>query len=158
MMFFTTAFTLLTAALAVVANPAPTAQVTYDRTYDNTNGSLNGVACSNGPNGLVTKGKILFSSSGDGMFTAFAGYTTFGSLPSPFIGGVAGVSWNSPDCGSCWKLSYQGQSINVIAVDYAGSGFNIAFSAMNKLTNGQAEFLGHVDAQFQKVDPSECGF
>jgi hypothetical protein len=70
---------------------------TYDNTYDNPYGSLNGVACSNGENGLLTKG-----------------FTTFGSLPSfPYIGGAQAVTgWNSPQCGSCWALTYQGKTIN----------------------------------------------
>jgi len=70
---------------------------TYDNTYDNGKNSLSIVACSNGQYGLLTKG-----------------FTTFNSLPSfPFIGGAQAVTgWNSPNCGSCWALTYKGKTIN----------------------------------------------
>ncbi|TDL22980.1 immunomodulatory protein [Rickenella mellea] len=111
------------------------AQVTYDNTYDAPRGSLSTVACSNGANGLLTKG-----------------FTTFGSLPKfPFIGGAqAVVSWNSPNCGSCWNLTYQGTTISVLAIDHAGSGFNIAQRAMDTLTHGQAVDLGVVQVASQR--------
>ena len=54
---------LLAAATAVLAAPSSdtsgSATVSYDQTYDNPNGDLNTVACSNGPNGLLTKGELL---------------------------------------------------------------------------------------------------
>ena len=51
------ALALLAAASAALAGPNPTSvKVTFDQTYDNPNGNLNGVACSTGENGLVTKG------------------------------------------------------------------------------------------------------
>ena len=52
--------------------------------YDNGEQSLNTVACSNGPNGLVTRG-----------------YSVFKDLPTfPNISGSSLVTWNSPLCGS----------------------------------------------------------
>jgi hypothetical protein len=67
--------------------------------------------------------------------------------------------FNSPNCGTCWQLTYNGVSINVAAIDHAGAGtFNIALKAMNKLTNNQAEFLGRVNAQAQQVPATVCGF
>ena len=88
------------------------------------------------------------------------GFTTFGSLPTfSNIGGAGAVAgWNSPNCGSCWKLTYNGTSINVLAVDHSAAGtFNIALTALNKLTHNQAVFLGRVNAQATQVASSVCG-
>lgn len=60
-------------------------------------------------------------------------------------------------CGTCWQLSYSGRTINVLAIDHAASGFNIAEAALNELTNGQAEALGRIDATAVQVAVSECG-
>ncbi|KAF8343330.1 cerato-platanin-related secreted protein [Amanita rubescens] len=122
--------------------------VAYDTWYDDGTASLNTVACSNGPNGLESRG-----------------YTTLGSLPSfPNIGGAYAVTaWNSPACGTCWQLTYtnaQGVSrrINVTAVDHAGAdSFNIALKAMNNITNGQAVALGRVPVTAVQVPASGCG-
>jgi hypothetical protein len=104
--------------------------------------SLNNVACSNGNNGLVTKG-----------------FPTFGKLPSfPGVGGVFAVKgWNSPECGSCWKLTYGGKSIYVTAIDTISDGFDISLKAMNILTNNQAQALDSIDAQATQVARSFCG-
>ena len=52
--------------------------------YDNGEQSLNTVACSDGPNGLVTRGYLVFK-----------------DLPTfPNISGSSMVTWNSPLCGS----------------------------------------------------------
>ncbi|KAG6886462.1 hypothetical protein C0992_003845, partial [Termitomyces sp. T32_za158] len=134
---------------SIVLLPAFTLGVTvsYDQTYDNAGVSLTTVACSDGPNGLITRG-----------------FSTFGSLPHfAHIGGAAAVEgWDSVNCGSCWDLTYtnaQGVSktISVLAIDHTDAGFNIALSAMNDLTGNQATFLGRVDATAVQVDPSVCG-
>jgi hypothetical protein len=120
--------------------PSPL-RATYDVTFDNKSGSLNGVACSNGPNGLAAR------------------FPTFGDLPSfPFIGGAFDVAWNSPNCGACWALTNQanGVTINITAVDTAGAGFNIAKVAFDKLAGGQSG-LGAVDVVANKVSSSVCG-
>ncbi|KAI0643617.1 Cerato-platanin [Trametes meyenii] len=130
-------------ALALFFLPVASAvSVSYDQTYDNAGQDLGGLACSDGPNGLQTKG-----------------FTTLGSLPHfPNVGGAAAIAgWNSAACGSCWQLAYNGRSINVLAVDHADDGFNLALQAMNTLTNGQAVFLGRIDADAQEVDRSQCG-
>ncbi|KAF8518093.1 Cerato-platanin [Gautieria morchelliformis] len=130
-----------TSVFSVVNGFATTS--TYDNTYDNPAGSLNGVACSNGVNGLVTKG-----------------FTTFSSLPSfPHIGGAMAVTgWNSTKCGSCWALTFnQTKTINVLAIDTSANGFNIAQKALDELTNNQAVALGRVPITAVEVDPSACG-
>ena len=133
---------LTTLAVFTSSSMAVTMTVSFDQFYDNETQSLATVACSNGPNGLLTEG-----------------FTTFGSLPGfPNIGGAAAVAgFNSPNCGSCWQLTFQGRSINVLAIDHAASGFNIALEAMNTLTNDQAEFLGRINADAVQVPASSCG-
>ena len=121
--------------------PSTTLRATYDTTYDNKNGSLNSVACSNGANGLAGR------------------FATFGDIPSfPFIGGAFDVVWNSPNCGACWSLTNAatGVSINITAVDAAGSGFNIAQEAFLVLNGGQIG-QGVANVVATKVSPSVCG-
>ena len=130
------------AALASPTRRTETLKVTFDQTYDNAGQSLATVACSNGANGLLTKG-----------------FTTFGSLPDPYIGGSQFVSgWNSTECGSCWTLSYNGKSLNLIAIDTAGVGFNIAKGAFDYLADAHAEQIGSFEATVESADPKACGF
>ena len=144
---FSALLTTFLSAFTATANPTPSMaspilKVTYDETYDNPSTSLFGVACSNGDNGLLTKG-----------------FTTFGSLPNfPYIGGTQFVKgWNSVDCGTCWRLAYDGRVIHVLAVDTAGTGFNIARKALDELSGGRAVELGSVDAWYEVALPSDCG-
>ena len=107
-------------ALDEVAPPSPL-KVTWDGTYDNPSGSLNGVACSDGQYGLYAK------------------YKTFNHLPTfPFIGGAYDIVWNSPNCGGCWRIFNRdnGHAINLIGIDTAGAGFNIAQAAFKALSGG----------------------
>ncbi|KAK2460675.1 hypothetical protein APHAL10511_007145 [Amanita phalloides] len=139
---------LLALSAPVFATPVlTTVTVAYDQTYDVGSTSLNTVACSDGTNGLVTRG-----------------YSTFDSLPKfPYIGAAYAVTgYNSPACGSCWSLTYNdgrtSKSINITAIDHAGAdSFNIALSAMNELTNNQAIHLGRVDVTAEQIAPSYCG-
>jgi len=79
------------------------------------------------------------------------------------IGGASAIkSWNSPNCGTCWKLTYtndkgKSKSINVLAVDVSDDGFNISLEAMNALTNNLATELGRVDVKSEQVAASKCG-
>lgn len=123
-----------------------TVSVSYDTVYDNAGGHLSTVACSDGSNGLLTRG-----------------FSTFSSLPRfPRLGGVPAVTgWNSPACGTCWELAYTRngvrRTVNIIAVDVGRDGFNIARGAMNELTNGQATQLGRINASYRQVAPAACG-
>ena len=163
MKFFTAAITFALAATAVFAAPSDSTAVTvsYDQNYDNAAASLDTVACSDGPNGMEHLGEFMFNCSPRKTPTKLlyvVGFTTFGSLPTKYIGGAAVIAgWGSAECGTCWQLTYEGTSINVLAIDHANSGFNIALSAMNALTNGQAVFLGRVEAMATQVDKSACG-
>ena len=134
--------TRIVLALSALVSSALAVTVSYDETYDNKSGRLTTVACSDGENGLLTKG-----------------FSTFGSLPHfPNIGGAQAVAgWNSAACGSCWQLTYNGKSINVLAVDHADAGFNVAKGAMDTLTNGQAAALGRIDVAATQVAASACG-
>lgn len=116
--------------------------VSYDTGYDDGSRSLSVVSCSDGTNGLLTKG-----------------YTTQSSLPSfPHIGGASTITgWNSASCGKCYSLTYNGKTINVLAIDHAVEGFNIAQAALDELTGGQAVQLGRIDAIWAEVAASACG-
>jgi len=134
------------AALCAVAFASPST-LSWDDVYDDSGASLAIVACSDGTNGLLTRG-----------------FTTFGSLTNfPNIGGVPAITgFNSASCGTCWKVTYtnsQGvqKSINVLGIDTGAKGFNVAKAAMNTLTNGQADQLGRVDVDAEQIDASNCG-
>jgi hypothetical protein len=121
--------------------------VSFDTVYDNSAASLSTVACSNGLNGLLTRG-----------------FTTFGSLPNfPHVGAAAVVEgWNSQNCGTCWTITFQGangqiNSINVLAIDHTDDGFVLSQAAMDELTGGLSTELGRVDAQVVGVDAASCG-
>ena len=137
-------FVSLAVAVLAFALPtfAQTETLSYDQTYDDASLSLSVVACSNGVNGLMSKG-----------------YTTLGSLPTfPNLGGVYTVtSWDSPACGTCYEVTYGSTTIAVLAVDVALEGFNLSEEAMNTLTGGLAVELGRVDVTATEVDASVCG-
>lgn len=135
------------APLALLSSFVAAINVTFDTVYDNSTQSLAIVACSNGSNGLLTRG-----------------FTTFGSLPSfPRIGGAPAVTgFNSAACGTCWKLTFKNAqgvstSIFVTAIDVATPDFNIALAAMNQLTGGQAEQIGRAPITASEVAASNCG-
>ena len=119
-------FTSTIISLAALFSVASADIVRFNTFYDNPTTSLNNVACSNGVNSLITKG-----------------FPTFGSLLTfPGVGGVYAVEgWNTMECGSCWQLTYEGNSIYVAAVDTVSDGFDISLAALNELTNGQAQQL-----------------
>ncbi|KAF8837218.1 Cerato-platanin-domain-containing protein [Paxillus ammoniavirescens] len=131
----------LASALHVLAQTTQTT-LSYDANYDNANLSLSRVACSDGPNGLESKN-----------------YTTLGSLPDfPFVGGVFTVDgWNSPQCGTCYAVTYGDVTINVLAVDVSKAGFTISQEGMDALTHNQAVALGRVNVTYELVDPQACG-
>lgn len=148
-MIFSTTFALALLLLTHVARALPHAEssarssmvlATYDVTYDNPSGSLNNVACSNGANGLVTN------------------YPTFSSLPTfPFIGGAPGVTWNSPDCGECWKLTSTTTGIWIIYTAIDDSyGFNVAQDAFETLNGGQIG-QGTLEVIAEVVPRAYCG-
>ncbi|KAG5349491.1 hypothetical protein C0989_003473 [Termitomyces sp. Mn162] len=141
-------FTALLVPFVLMSSSTFAITVSYDPKYGDASRSLTDLACSDGANGLMT-----------------AGFTTLGSLPGfPSVGGTDNVAgWNSPQCGTCWKLTYTDgkgvtRSINVLAVDHADAGWNIATQAMDMLTDGLAVQIGRINnATEQQVDKSQCG-
>ncbi|KAI4866605.1 SnodProt1 [Hypoxylon rubiginosum] len=134
-------FTKLAQLLSLVA-ASSAVTVSYDTGYDDDSRSLTTVSCSDGQYGLIPR----------------YGWQTQGDIPAMYLGAADTIAgWNSPSCGTCYELSYNGKTINVYAIDHAGAGFNIALDAMNALTNGQAVALGRVDATSRQVDVSACG-
>lgn len=153
--FTTAVLSLLALTTSTVAAPVETESaaagqtisVSYDQRYDAGGSSLTTVSCSDGVNGLMSRG-----------------YTNFQSLPGfPRIGGAPTVAgWNSPNCGGCYEVRYQAGNIDnviyVTAVDASPGAFNLGLQAMNQLTNNMAVQLGRVDATYSVADPSKCGF
>ena len=151
MRFASTIITL--AALFSVAiacppvTPPPTVEpVRPNGIYGNGGDSLNIVACSNGPNGMITKG-----------------FTTFNSLPTfPNIGGGFTVGgWGSAECGSCWKLTYPttGGIIYATAIDTVFSGFDLSVEAVEALLLGAVPAsFSEIDVEALEVSPTFCGF
>ncbi|CAN9353088.1 unnamed protein product [Alternaria alternata] len=133
----------ISAAILGFASLAPAITVSYDTGYDDGSRSLTALACSDGANGLITKYNWQTQAN-------VAGF--------PRIGGYMGVAgWNSPQCGTCYGVTYNGKTVYVLAVDHAAQGFNLAKAAMDELTNGQAAALGRIDAQYAQVATSNCG-
>ncbi|KAJ3488888.1 hypothetical protein NLI96_g2512 [Meripilus lineatus] len=141
MQFTTILLSALFAIPAVLAGPTHgNSYATYSVDYDNGDRPLSNVACSNGPNGLLTKG-----------------FTTLGSLPSyPYVAGVANVGWNSPYCGSCWGVSYKGKTIYVTAIDSSGVGFALSSKAIQQLTGPDGMRAGKVPVTYWAASPSDC--
>ncbi|KAF5362779.1 hypothetical protein D9757_011003 [Collybiopsis confluens] len=144
MKFFTSVFISAVAAATLAA--AETLQ--YDPAYDVGSSSLATVACSDGANGLLTKG-----------------FSTFDSLPNfPNIGAFGQVAgFNSANCGTCWQVTYtasngDSETLNILAVDHAGQGLiNVSEEAMNTLTGGNAVAFGAVPVDIVQVASSACG-
>ncbi|KAG9312667.1 Cerato-platanin [Chiua virens] len=115
-MKFLSMLAVLSAAVSPSIAQSGSVKVTYDSLYDNPNWSLGNTACSDGPNGLQSK------------------WPTLGVIPGyPAVGGIPGLTWNSPLCGTCWQLSYvdsanMAHHIKITAVDAAFT-FNLAEDA-----------------------------
>ncbi|KAJ6436103.1 hypothetical protein O9K51_11377 [Purpureocillium lavendulum] len=114
----------------------------YNSVRDSSRAANFGVACSDGSHGLQQHG-----------------YLTLGSVPNfPMIGSAHAISgWNSANCGTCWRLTYEGNSVTVLAIDHCTSGFDLSFQAMNNLTDGRALELGRINADAVQISASECG-
>ncbi|KAH0832011.1 Cerato-platanin [Lanmaoa asiatica] len=121
-----------------------TVKVTYDALYDNPALSLGNTVCSGGVNGLESK------------------WPTLGNVPNyPFVGGIPGLTWNSPLCGTCWQLSYLApdgttSTIAITAVDEAYA-FNIAENAFIAWAGSSGVTAGYVYATAVQVSPANCG-
>ena len=65
---------------------------------------LTSCACSDGQYGLMTRW----------------GYNDLSSL-FPYVSAFSLSSWNSPYCGDCIQLQYQGRTVYVTVIDFCGS-------------------------------------
>ncbi|KAJ4355765.1 uncharacterized protein N0V89_003785 [Didymosphaeria variabile] len=138
-MKFSTAVSAIALGFASVTSAIT---VSYDTGYDDTSRSMTAVSCSDGANGLITK----------------YGWQTQANIKTPYYGGYQGVAgWNSPQCGTCYSLTYNGKTIYALAVDHTAAGFNLNKKGLDALTNNQATQLGRVDAQYSQVALSNCG-
>lgn len=132
---------LLALPLAAVAQlSATTLTVSYEPLYNNPGFDMLTSACSNGKNGLASK------------------YPTAGDLPSyPNVGGAFSIAgFDSPNCGKCYSLEFEGNTIFVTAMDTGSDGFNLATKAMNTLTGGRAVELGRVTANYAEAPAERC--
>ena len=120
-----------------------TAYITYHN-Y-NSEDSTNSVACSDGPNGLKTRWNY------DTLHPMF-----------PYIAAVSNLSWNSPNCGVCYKLTSGRNTVHITAIDQCGFGptgeahFDMAPDAFMELLGDDGHQHGHGPATFQEVDNSFC--
>lgn len=136
--------TLLTAITSTVS--AATARAGYDEIYNSAGTKTLTLACSDGQNGLATKG-----------------YSTLGLIPRfPYVGATPDIEgWNSKNCGACYSITYAAtkKTIYVTGVDTTrGTGnFVLSTAALNKLTNNQAIALGTVSVTWSQVPRSRCG-
>ncbi|KAF8913647.1 cerato-platanin-related secreted protein [Mucidula mucida] len=144
MKFASIAVASLAFALSALAG---TSKLGYDDHYGIGSTSLSTTACSNGENGLMTRG-----------------YTTLDSLPTyPYVTSSYAVpGWNSPQCGACWNLSYtdntgKTNSIKVTVIDHAQEGWYTTVAAMDDLTSGHALEYGLVDIVTKALKPVDCG-
>ena len=134
--------------------------VSYDTGYDDASRALTSVTCSDGPNGLITK----YGWANQGAVAGFpriGGYQGVEKWNSAQVRGVEILSFAAADqdsqCGTCYGVTYNGKTVYVLAVDHTDTGFNLAKAAMDELTNGQAEQLGRIEAQYAPVELSNCG-
>ncbi|TKA68289.1 hypothetical protein B0A55_04293 [Friedmanniomyces simplex] len=132
-----------TTIFSCLVTAAATTSVSYDPGYDDKSRSMTAVSCSDGVNGLITK----------------YGWQTQGAIPDfPYIGGSDTIAgWNSPSCGECFAVTWNGRTIHMLAIDHTATGLNMAEEAMNDLTGGQAVFLGRIDGAVVVVDVGLCG-
>ncbi|KAJ3488568.1 hypothetical protein NLI96_g2751 [Meripilus lineatus] len=114
-----------------------TITATWSAAYDNPALSVNGLACSDA---LIRKG-----------------IHTIGDLKNyPNVTGIQYASFGSPNCATCYKFTYQGKSVNVVAIDNAQHGATLSTAALNALTNGHAHDVGSIQATVEQVPNSAC--
>ncbi|WPH04836.1 protein SnodProt1 precursor [Acrodontium crateriforme] len=117
--------------------------VTYDGGYDSASRPMTAVACGGGIHGLDTR----------------YGWKKQSDIPTfPFIGGGPLIkAWNSPSCGECMAVTFNGTTVHMIVIDHAAPGLDMGKHALDMLTHGEASSLGHVEATVESVPVSNCG-
>ena len=107
--------------------------------------SLGSVACSDGDNGIMKWGyKDL-------------------SLMFPYVTAWQDVAWNSPKCGTCFKVTYLTKTIYVTVVDQCGksekagtSHFDLSKEAFVELFGQEGIQKGTMEGHFELAQPSQC--
>merc|ERR1712118_391866 len=108
---------------------------------------LKNVACSDGANGLMTRWH----------------YTDLSPM-FPYVTAISGLSWNSPQCGKCFKLTNVASknSISVTVIDSVPAipgydmHFNIAQPAFHALFGDAGVQAGHGELTFEETDFHNC--
>lgn len=120
------------------------AYVTYHMYSSRT--PLTSVACSDGANGLMTKYKV----------STLARWF-------PNVGAASFAHWNSPECGSCYKLTHSnGKTIFITVVDMCGTQrgyaahFDISPAAFRQLGGAAGVAAGSFSVTYQKVAAGQC--
>ncbi|EGR45099.1 uncharacterized protein TRIREDRAFT_111449 [Trichoderma reesei QM6a] len=132
---------LFQVALLVGSASAEVMSATFNSLYDDPSRSLSEVTC--------WRKNIGFMPNLDWTLQQDA---------AGFIGLDKVNGLNSVKCFTCWKLSYEGKTISLLALDGAESGVVMSFSALQFLTDGRAQELARVDVDAVEVDTAECGF
>ncbi|RBR24287.1 uncharacterized protein FIESC28_02777 [Fusarium coffeatum] len=117
--------------------------ITYNGIFDDINTSVKEFACWNGKPGSLIEDQ---------------GWVSLADLPFVLAGyeGVDGP--DSPLCGTCWLVEYDGSYIPMIVIDSAKSGFATDIRTMDSITGGQATELGRVNVTaMQSPYLSDCG-
>lgn len=101
------------------------------------------VTCASGENGLTKRfgWKIL------GDVTHF-----------PYIAGIDSITWNSTQCGSCWRITHDSKTIYVVGIDNMGKGVNLPYQVFRWLAGPKAKELGSIDGTVVQVSlpANEC--
>lgn len=140
MRFLTIAAVILSSTLSKGLVGATTLK--YDSHYSiPTNLQLTAFACSDGPNGLITKYGVSTVAQ---LQTKLQPNTVIAA--TPFIAG-----WNSPQCGSCYQARnpQNNKSIKFVGVDKAGAGIvvtgPVAFSTLSRSgSTAEGSFLVYI--------------
>ena len=140
-MRFIPTLAILSATVFARLAQSGTVRVTYDTLYDNPTWPLSSTACSS------ALGRE---------------WPTLGAVPNyPFLGGIPGLTWASPLCGTCWQLKYVASNgttsiINITAVDTAYT-YNISKVAFSTWAGSSGVAAGSVTATAAQLSPASCG-
>ena len=127
---------LVSFASTVSGDPLP---VIINSAYDDSNRPLDTVSCNDHLSSLNNK------------------FKTYGSLPTfPNVAGISYVTGPSSwACGTCWKVTFQSNSVYVLAIGHVKNGVELSTKTMNTLTNGMATKLAW--AEVVQAENSMCG-
>lgn len=133
----------LSSLITCVLGQSGVARCTYHLYAPST--PLSSVACSDGANGIIAWGYKDLSA----MF--------------PYVSAWQDVAWNSPKCGTCFKITYKTTVIHVTVVDQCGksdrtgtSHFDLSKEAFVALFGQQGLQKGTMQGNFELAQPSQC--